>query len=354
MIKDHKFWKNKKVLITGHTGFKGSWLSLVLYFFGAKLYGYSLKPKKNFLFNKINLKKIFKKSIYSDILNSKNFNKKLKDINPEIIFHMAAQPLVVDSYKDPKKTFNINIIGTVNLFEAIRKVPSVRTVVIITTDKVYKIKKNNPFYDENHPLGASDPYGTSKSCVELISESYKYSFFKGRNISISTARAGNVIGGGDYSKNRIVPDYLRALNNDTSLFLRNPNYIRPWQYVLEPIYGYTLLAKLKYISKKENLFDNWNFAPSTKDTVSVKKLVEYFQKSKKNQNKIKILIKKNKQVEKETATLRLNASKAKKILSWKNKYNLKKTIDSILVWNELVKTNSKFNVCIKFVKDYLR
>ena len=327
MIKDHKFWKNKKVLITGHTGFKGSWLSLVLYFFGAKLYGYSLKPKKNFLFNKINLKKIFKKSIYSDILNSKNFNKKLKDINPEIIFHMAAQPLVVDSYKDPKKTFNINIIGTVNLFEAIRKVPSVRTVVIITTDKVYKIKKNNPFYDENHPLGASDPYGTSKSCVELISESYKYSFFKGRNISISTARAGNIIGGGDWSKYRLLPDIIRSCFENSELIIRNPNSVRPWQHVLDPILGYLDLGR--NLSLKPEIFNGaWNFGPDQKDPISVNDIIEIV---KTNGELINIKIENDKS-NKEAKYLQLDITKSKTILNWTPKWDAENAIKNTLKW----------------------
>ncbi len=353
MINHKQFWKNKKVLITGHTGFKGSWLSVLLYVFNAKIYGYSLKPKKKFLFEEANLKRIFKKSVYGDILNLKKLHQNIKSIRPNIIFHLAAQPLVVDSYKDPKNTFNINIFGTLNLLESIKKVKSVKTVVIITTDKVYKISKKNPYYNENHALGASDPYGTSKSCAEFITESYKYSFFKDRKINIVTARAGNVIGGGDYSKNRIVPDYLRALNNKKSLLIRNPEHIRPWQYVLEPLFGYLALAKMETLNKTEKLFSAWNFAPNQSDNVSVKKLIQCFQTSKINKNKIKIKILKKKQKEKETQILRLNANKSKKILGWKNKFNLKKTTYTILKWNELTKKNSQFDMCIKFVKDYL-
>ena len=176
MSTDKNFWKNKKVLITGHTGFKGSWLSMLLHEFDAKLFGFSLKPQKNFLFEKAKLEKIFLRSAYGNILDLKVIKKNLKIIKPQIIFHLAAQPLVVESYKNPKETFNTNIIGTVNLFEAVRDIKSVKTIIIVTTDKVYKIKKNNPHDNENHLIGASDPYGTSKSCVELISECYKHSF----------------------------------------------------------------------------------------------------------------------------------------------------------------------------------
>ena len=353
MISHKKFWKNKKVLVTGHTGFKGSWLSVLLHVFNAKIYGYSLKPKKKFLFEKANLKSIFQKSIYGDILNSKKLYEDIKTIRPSIIFHLAAQPLVVESYKDPIKTFNTNIIGTINLLEAIKRVKSVKTVIIITTDKVYKVSKNNPYYTENHALGASDPYGTSKSCVELITESYKNSFFKDRDISIVSARAGNVIGGGDYSENRIVPDYLRALNGKKNLVLRNPEYIRPWQYVLEPLYGYLALAKRETLKKTKKLFSAWNFAPNKSDNVNVKKLIQFFQNSKINKRKINIQIPKKRQREKETQILRLNADKSKKILGWKNKYNLKKTTYAILKWNIETKKNSQFETCLKFVKNYL-
>lgn len=353
MISHKKFWKNKKVLITGHTGFKGSWLSVLLSVFQAKIYGYSLKPKKNFLFEKANLNKIFQRSIYGDILNTKKLYNSIKYIKPSIIFHLAAQPLVIESYKNPKKTFDTNIFGTINLLEAVRKIKTIKTVVIITTDKVYKIGKNSPYYNENNQLGASDPYGTSKSCVEFIAESYKYSFFKKRNISIVTARAGNVIGGGDYSKNRIVPDYLRALNGNKKLVIRNAEHIRPWQYVLEPLYGYLILANRETQKKNNKIFSAWNFAPNRNDNVSVKKLINFFQTSKMNKNKVFIKIQKKKQQEKETQILRLNANKSKKILGWKNKYNLKKITNSILKWNELTKKNSEFDMCIKFVKNYL-
>ncbi len=353
MIDDYNFWKNKKVLITGHTGFKGSWLSLLLFNFGAKLYGYSLKPEKGHFFLKANLKKIFTKSIYSNILNYSKLSKSIKKIRPEIIFHLAAQPLVINSYKNPRETFDVNLMGTLNLLESIKKIKTIKTIIIITTDKVYKIKKNNPFYSEKNSIGASDPYGTSKSCVELLSESYKYSYFNNKKPSISTARAGNVIGGGDYSKNRIIPDYLNALNLNKILTLRNPKFIRPWQYVLEPVYGYTLLAKKKFYRNKNEKFDSWNFAPNYKDSVSVKKLINLFQKSKFNKTRVRILSEKNRQSEKETPILKLNASKSKKILNWRPKFTLSETVDKILIWNEMIKSEKDFKVSLKFINDYI-
>ena len=354
MINDKLFWKNKKVFLTGHTGFKGSWLSLMLHVFGAKLYGYSLKPKKNFLFQKADLKKIFIKSTYANILNLSNLKNKIKEANPEIVIHLAAQPLVVDSYKNPKETFDTNIIGTLNLLEAIRVVKNIKTLIIVTTDKVYKINNSNPFYNEKNSIGASDPYGTSKACVELLSESYQYSFFKKRNLSISTVRSGNVIGGGDFSKNRIVPDYLHSMNAKKKLILRNPTYIRPWLYVLEPLYGYLLLARKKYISKKRSSFDSWNFAPREKDSISVENLIELFQKQNQKNKRIKIIKNKTKQKQIETKILKLNAVKAKTFLKWKLKYNVEETAANILKWNDLVKKNMYFGVCVNSIMDYIK
>lgn len=353
MINDKIFWKNKKVFITGHTGFKGSWLSILLHFFGAKLYGYSLKPEKNFLFQKANIKKIFSKSYYGNILDSSNLKKKIKNANPEILIHLAAQPLVIDSYKNPLKTFETNIIGTLNLFEAIKGLKRLKVVIIVTTDKVYKIKKNNPFYNENNSLGASDPYGTSKACVELLSESYKYSFFKKSNLSISTVRSGNVIGGGDFSKNRIIPDFLRSINNNKTLVLRNPSYVRPWLYVLEPLYGYMMLAKKKYINKTESSFDSWNFAPREKDSISVENLIKLFENYSNKSLKIKKLKKKLVKKNSETKILKLNAYKSKKFLNWKIKYTLDETAENIIKWNKLIKKKPYFDVCLASVRDYI-
>lgn len=351
MNKDKLFWNNKKVLITGHTGFKGSWLSLLLSEFGANLYGYSLKPEKNFLYDKAKLNKIFKKSIFGDILNFKKINKFIKNIKPEVIFHLAAEPLVFESYKNPKKTFNVNLIGTLNLLESIRENHKyVKSVIIVTTDKVYKTLNNNPFYNEGHSLGASDPYGTSKVCVELLSETYFKSFFQNLSISIFTVRAGNVIGGGDFSKNRIVPDYLKSRNQNKVLIIRNPNHIRPWQYVLDPLYGYTLLVRKYYVKQKQ--FSAWNFAPPKKNFVQVSKLINYFKELELKNRQVKIKFKSNKSF-KETKVLRLDSQKSKKILKWKSNYNLKKTISSILNWNEDINNDSCFDTSVKSIKNFL-
>ena len=208
---DKRFWKNKKVFITGHTGFKGTWLSIILNLLGAKIYGYSLKPRKKSLFNQTNINKSLNSSTIADIRNFSLLKKKIHQFKPDVIFHLAAQPLVLESYKNPKNTYETNIIGTVNLLETIKKINSVKSVVIITTDKVYKINKKNVKYGELAELGGNDPYSASKASVELIVNSYIKSFFNDnkKKTVISTARSGNVIGGGDYSENRLMPDIIQ-------------------------------------------------------------------------------------------------------------------------------------------------
>jgi len=226
---NRNFWKNKKVFITGHTGFKGSWLILVLSIFGSKIYGYSLKPLKRSLFKKANLNKLLISNIYADIRNIHLLKKQLRKTKPQIVFHFAAQSLVFESFINPKTTFETNVLGTVNLLETIRGINSIKSVVIITTDKVYKIKKINNKYKEIDELGGNDPYSASKASCELVVNAYLKSYFgKKKNIYISTARSGNVIGGGDYSNNRLIPDIIKSINLNKQLTIRNPNSVRPW------------------------------------------------------------------------------------------------------------------------------
>ena len=260
ILKIKNFWKNRNVLITGHTGFKGSWLLIILKIFGAKVYGYSLKPKKNSLFEEANLKIKVSKNYFRNI-NDFNFLKKIiKKHKPEIIFHLASEALVLDSFNTPYKTFKTNLMVTLNLLEIIRNSDFVKSAVFVTTDKVYK-KKNKLKYNhkEEDELKGHDPYSSSKVGQEVLVNSYVKSFFEYSNLKtrVSTARSGNVIGGGDYSKNRLIPDLLDSLNKQ-KLVLRNPNHIRPWQHVLEPLIGYLNLAQKQYQKKikvKENI---WN------------------------------------------------------------------------------------------------
>ena len=330
MRKDLSFWKNKKVFITGHTGFKGAWLSIFLKKLEVNLYGYSLKEEKNSLFNKARVTKLYD---ISEIGNIKDFNKLKKTLNktdPEIIFHLAAQPLVVESYRDPKNTFETNIMGTVNLLEISRSLKKLKVIVIVTTDKVYKILKSNPEYNEKDNLGASDPYATSKACVEFVTESYHKSFYiNKKNLNVVTVRAGNVIGGGDYSANRIVPDYLRSYNNKKKLKIRNPNTIRPWQHLLEPLYGYIVLAEKIFANKQKKYCTSWNFGPARKTNVTVISFAKILKLEMKSKSK---LITNKKKDNKEKKNLDLNSKKANKELGWKSFLTINDTLKLTAEW----------------------
>ena len=325
-----KFWSKKKVFITGHTGFKGSWLSIMLIYLDSTIYGYSLKPKKNSLFNKSMISKDLKSNIYADINDIKKLKNKLKKCKPEIIFHLAAQPLVLESYKEPLKTFNTNLMGTLNLLESIRGVKSIKSVVIITTDKVYKINKNNKSYKELDVLGGHDPYSASKVCTEIAVDSYIKSFFKNTGLQnkISTARAGNVIGGGDFSKYRLIPDIIYSINNNIKLNIRNPDHIRPWQHVLDPLMGYLTLAEKQFKNKINNNQHAWNFGPSKNNFKKVIDIVKHIKRS----EKLKYTLIKNIKF-KETNILKLSSLKAKKKLNWISKWNLSESLAKTLEWN---------------------
>jgi len=350
-IELQNFWKNKKVFITGHTGFKGVWLCLFLNLFNTKLYGYSLSPKKLSLFNKVKCSKLLTKNFLEDINDLKILKKKISESKPEIIFHLAAQPLVNESYKEPLKTFSTNIMGTINLLEASKNIKSIKSIIIITTDKVYKIDRNNKSYAENDELGGKDPYSSSKACVEIVVNSYiesftKKSFLKNR---ISTARSGNVLGGGDYSKDRLVPDILNAINMNKELIIRNPEHVRPWQHVIEPLYGYILLAKKQFQQKINGSNHAWNFGPRDNSFINVNQIIKKIKKIEKFK---KITVKRKNTLE--TKLLRLNSSKALKKLKWKPKWDIDKTIEKIISWNNLDKRSKNTKkICEDQIIDYL-
>ena len=345
----NKFWKNKKVFITGHTGFKGSWLIIFLNLLGAKIYGYSLKPHKKSLFNLANCKRLVKNNFFFDIRNKNHLERALVKSKPEIIFHFAAQSLVKKSYENPHETFSTNILGTLNLLETIQKIESVKSVIITTTDKVYKNENKNKIHNESDELGGIDPYSASKVCKEILTTSYVESFFnlKKRKLKVSTVRSGNVIGGGDYSKNRLFPDIIDAINLKKKLVLRNPNHIRPWQHVIEPIYGYLLLAKLNFKRKKFIKDNSWNFGPDKKNFLKVIDIVKKIKKKK----LVKVKIKKLKKI-KESTILKLDNSKSKKKLDWLPRLTIDQSINLVLEWNNLVKFKTPKSLCEIQIKKY--
>ena len=349
---DKKFWNQKKVFITGHTGFKGSWLSIFLTHLGAEVTGYSLKPNtKPSLFELANIRKIIKKSIISDVKNYSKLESEIKNSKATILFHLAAQPLVRYSYLNPKETFDTNFSGSLNVLECIKKNKGIKTGIIITTDKVYDITKNKIF-KETDKLGGLDPYSSSKVCVEFLFNSYLKSFFKDRKQMIATVRAGNVIGGGDYSLDRLVPDIYKSMKREKKIILRNPQAVRPWQHVLEPLSGYLLLAQNIHQKKIKKTSQNWNFAPNISSCKSVLYLSKYLSKY----LQLKIVIKKRdtkKLFKPETSILRLSNYKSRILLKWHPKWSIDKSLDKIIEWNMKVKKNKHAEVCFQQVKDYM-
>ncbi len=271
---DYSFYNGKNVLVTGHTGFKGTWLCKVLVGCGAKVTGYSLSPPTSpSIFELSGIEKEIN-SITGDIRDLKHLKSTFEQVKPEIVFHLAAQPIVRESYNDPVYTYQTNVMGTVNILECVRLSDSVRSFLNITTDKVYKNNEWEWAYREDEPLNGFDPYSNSKSCSELITSSYKNSFFVDRNVSISTARAGNVIGGGDFAADRIIPDCFRAAEKSEKIVIRNPYSTRPYQHVLEPLIAYMMIVKFQYDDSKFE--GNYNVGPDEYDCVSTSTLVELF------------------------------------------------------------------------------
>jgi len=327
----NNFWKGKKVFLTGHTGFKGSWFSILLNLLGAKIVGYSLKPNSNLnLFELAKLNKKIHKNIFGDIRDYNKLKKSIKNFSPDFVIHMAAQSLVGDSYISPKYTYEVNTLGTINVLNILNELKFVKSALIITTDKVYFNNNKKNFYKENSLLGGLDPYSNSKSCAELAVNSYNHSFFKKKNIFVATARAGNVIGGGDFSKDRILPDFFRSLLKNKKLILRSPNSIRPWQHVIDPLYGYLLLL-MKLYKKQAITCDGFNFGPKKSNNKSVNDVINLINKEFNNSVRVikKAYSSKNYH---ESKILMLNSDKSKKILNWQTKYNLEQSIKLTSYW----------------------
>ena len=323
------FYSGKKVLITGHTGFKGSWLCRVLSMVGADVTGYSLVPPTNpNLFQIADIEKDIC-SIIGDVRNLEELDKVFTKVQPEVVFHLAAQPIVRESYKNPVYTYETNVMGTVNLMECIRLHPCVKSVLNVTTDKVYKNNEWEWGYREDEPLDGHDPYSNSKSCSELVTHSYKNSFFDSNSVRVSTARAGNVIGGGDFASDRIIPDCIRATLRKEPIIVRNPNSIRPYQHVLEPIYAYLMIVQRQYEDVKYEGY--YNVGPNDSNCVSTGALVDMFCKK---WGEGQTWEDKYQGGPYEANFLKLDCSKLKSIFQWKPYWNLETAIEKTVEWTK--------------------
>lgn len=349
------FWRGKRVLMTGHTGFKGSWLSLWLQSMGAQVVGYAIAPPtKPSLFEVAEVGKGMT-SIIGDIRDLEKLRAVFAEYKPEIVIHMAAQPLVRYSYIEPVETYSTNVMGTVNLLEAVRSTPSVKAVVNITSDKCYENREWVWGYRENEAMGGFDPYSSSKGCAELVASAYRNSYFhpdkyQQHGVAIASARAGNVIGGGDWAGDRLIPDILRAITEGKPVNIRSPHAIRPWQHVLEPLSGYLQLAQKLY-EEGTAYAEGWNFGPSDEDAKPVQWIVERLTKA--WGEGASWVLDGGGDHPHEAHYLKLDCSKAKVRLDWHPRWHLDETLDSIIRWNKqwLAGENMK-KVSLQQIVDY--
>lgn len=350
---DLSFYKNKSVLITGHTGFKGSWMCKMLINAGAKVTGYALEaPTNPNLFEMCNLAGQMN-SVVGDIRDLKHLLQVFEEVQPEIVIHMAAQPIVRDSYKDPVYTYDVNVMGTVNILECVRKSMSVKSFVNVTTDKVYLNKEWVWGYRENEELNGYDPYSNSKSCSELVTSSYKNSFFGDRDIAITTVRAGNVIGGGDFANDRIIPDCIRAASEGREIIVRNPYSTRPYQHVLEPVAAYLMIAQAQYENKE--CAGNYNVGPDDVDCWTTGELVTLFCDKWNREMKSNIIWKNvHDGGPHEANFLKLDCSKLKATFGWKPHWNVETAMEKIVEWSNVYLRNEDVTACMeKQIEEYL-
>ena len=328
----NSFWKNKRVLITGHTGFKGSWLACWLQRLSAEVHGYSLAPPSKP--NHYDLLNLDINSTIGDIRDIDAIKKAISDSKPDIVFHLAAQALVRLSYKKPIDTFSTNVMGTLNVFEACRESSSVRAIINVTSDKCYENHEWDRGYHEDDRMGGHDPYSASKACSELLTSSYRNSYFnnakhgKDHDILLASCRAGNVIGGGDWAIDRLIPDIMRSANINSSVELRNPNSTRPWQHVLEPLSGYMLLAQ-RLLEGKTKFAEAWNFGPNYNKTLTVKEVAKEL---KQQWNKVNYTLAEDANAPHEAILLKVDSTKAKEKLGWTAKWDSRTAITKTVEW----------------------
>jgi CDP-glucose 4,6-dehydratase len=327
-----EFWSGKKVLLTGHTGFKGAWLTLMLAHWGAKIYGYALPPKEPSLYSSLELSRCLEGEQFADIADRASLEYFYRATTPDITIHMAAQALVLPAYDNPVETFRVNVLGTATLLDVLRGVGLPQTVIVVTTDKVYENLETGRAYTETDPLGAGDPYSASKACAELVTTSFRHSFWHdpASPIVVKTARAGNVIGAGDYSAHRLIPDVMRAIAQGTELVVRHPESVRPWQHVLEPLAGYLMLAEQTTINHGNVRPNSFNFGSVRENCWPVEKLVRRV---------IELWDEKPKQLDKgrnepqppEATLLYLDSSRAQDVLGWTPRWDIEETLAATIV-----------------------
>lgn len=334
-----QFWKNKKVFLTGHTGFKGSWMSLWLQKMGAEVTGYALAPMEQALFKDANVAQGMN-SIIGNVCDLELLKKSMQDAKPEIVIHMAAQPLVRYSYDAPVETYMTNVMGCVNLFEAVRTTPFVKTVINVTSDKCYENLEQEKAYIESDPMGGYDPYSSSKGCAELVTSAYRQSFLRKQNVALASARAGNVIGGGDWALDRLFPDVVRAILKKEVVKIRNPKAIRPWQHVLEPLCGYLVLAE-KLHTDGQKYAQAFNFGPRPEDIQNVETVVKKYTEVWGSGASYEVVS--NADQPHEAHLLMLDSQKAHTVLNWHARWSLDEALTRISDW---VKTyqNNKNNI----------
>lgn len=347
------FWKGKKVFLTGHTGFKGSWLSLWLASMGARVTGYALAPNTTpNLFEVLKINSLVDKSHIADIRDLAALQKAMSEAKPDAVIHMAAQPLVRYSYANPVETYATNVMGTVHVLESTRLIDAVRATVVVTTDKCYENKEWVWGYRENESMGGYDPYSNSKGCAELVTSAYRQSYFSSSNSAnkVASARAGNVIGGGDWSEDRLIPDAIKAFEANKPLMIRNPLATRPWQHVLEPLSGYLILAQTLY-EQDSSFASGWNFGPRDEDNRSVQEVIDLLISG---WGETARWEKEELEQPHEANLLKLDCSKARAQLGWFPKWNLDVALQKIVEWQKAYQAKEDMQkISIAQINDYM-